>query len=93
MVQVFEELARRDTSFLERFAARPKHGKKRRFIARAQMELYPDRPDLGEAHSHQLSSGWWIGTNYSRENIEKIVKMACEVAGLTYGKDLVVKLE
>lgn len=93
MVQVFEELARRDTSFLERFAARPKHGKKRRFIARTQMELYPDRPDLGEAHSHQLSSGWWIGTNYSRENIEKIVKMACEVAGMKYGKDLVIKLE
>ena len=93
MVQLFEELARRDSTFLERFAARPKHGKKRRFIARSQMELYPDRPDLGEAHSYRLSSGWWIGTNYSRENIEKIVKMACEVAGLRYGTDVVIKLE
>jgi predicted type IV restriction endonuclease len=93
MIQIFEELARRDSTFLERFAARPKHGKKRRFIARSQMELYPDRPDLGEAHSYRLSSGWWIGTNYSRENIEKIVKMACEVAGLRYGTDVVIKLE
>ena len=93
MVQLFEELARKDSTFLERFAARPKHGKKRRFIARSQVELYPDRPDLGKAHSHKLSSGWWIGTNYSRENIEKIVKMACEVAGLMYGADVVIKLE
>jgi predicted type IV restriction endonuclease len=93
MVQLFEELARKDSTFLERFAARPKHGKKRRFIARSQVELYPNRPDLGEAHSHKLSSGWWIGTNYSRENIEKIVKMACEVAGLKYGADVVIKLE
>lgn len=93
MVQLFEELARKDPTFLERFAARPKHGKKRRFIARSQAELYPDRPDLGESHSHRLSSGWWIGTNYSRENIEKIIRMACEVAGLTYRTDVLIKLE
>ena len=93
MVQLFEELARKDSTFLERFAARPKHGKKRRFIARSQAELYPDRPDLGEAHSYRLSNGWWIGTNYSRENIERIIRMACEVAALTYGTDVVIKLE
>jgi hypothetical protein len=93
MVKLFEELARKDSTFLERFAARPKHGKKRRFIARSQVELYPDRPDLGEAHSHQLSNGWWIGTNYSRENIEKIIRMACEVAGIDYGTDVKIKLE
>lgn len=93
MVQLIEELAQKDSTFLERFAARPKHGKKRRFIARSQVELYPNRPDLGEAHSYQFSSGWWIGTNYSRENIEKIVRMACEVAGLNFGTDVIIKLE
>jgi hypothetical protein len=93
MVQIFEELARKDSKFLERFAARPKHGKKRRFIARSQVELYPGRPDLGEEHSYKLSSGWWIGTNYNRESIGKIVRMACEVAGLNYGTDLIIKLE
>lgn len=93
MMKLFEELAKRDVTFLERFAARPKHGRKRRFIARTKAELYPDRPDLGESHSHQLSKGWWIGTNYSRENIEKIVRMACEVAGLNYGTDVTIKLK
>ena len=93
MIKLFEELARRDPSFLERFVARPKHGNKRRFVAPAQIELYPGRLDLGEKHSHKLSNGWWIGTNYSKENIEKIVRMACEVAGLIFGTDVIIKLE
>lgn len=93
MIKIFEELASRDSSFLERFASRPKHGKKRRFVARSKSELYPDRPDLAESDSHQLSSGWWIGTNYSRKNIEDIIKMGCEVAGLNYGTDLIVKFD
>lgn len=93
MIKIFEELARRDTSFLERFASRPKHGKKRRFLARSKAELYPDRPDLGDSHSHQLSEGWWLGTNYSKKNIEDIIKMACEVGGLNYGSDLIVKFD
>lgn len=93
MSKIFEELSKRDSSFLERFAARPKHGKKRRFVARSKDELYPDRPDLAESNSYQLSGGWWIGTNYSRKNIEDIIKMGCEVAGLNYGTDLVVKFD
>lgn len=93
MVQLFEVLARQDSTFLERFASRPKHGKKRRFVARSPAELYPDRPDLGEEHSRRLSGGWWIGVNYSRENIEKIIIMACEVAGLDFGTDVIIKLE
>lgn len=93
MIKIFEELASRDSSFLERFASRPKHGKKRRYVARSKSELYPDRPDLAESDSHQLSGGWWLGTNYSKKNIENIVKMSCEVAGLNYGTDLVVKFD
>jgi hypothetical protein len=93
MIKVFEVLAKEDASFLERFASRPKHGKKRRFVARTKLELYPDRSDLSESHSYQIVPGWWVGTNYSRESIEKIIKMACEVAGLKYGTDLLIKLE
>ncbi len=93
MIKIFEELASRDSSFLERFASRPKHGKKRRFVARSKSELYPDRPDLADLHSHQLASGWWIGTNYSKKNIEDIIKMGCEVAGLNYGTDLILKFD
>lgn len=64
VIGVFEELAVRDSTFLERFAAVAKHGKKRRYLARRREELYPDRPDLSR-YAKQLPGGWWIGTNFA----------------------------
>jgi hypothetical protein len=88
---VLERLSETGTHFLERFAAVPKHGRNRRYLARAKEDLYPGRPDLAQ-YSHQLKSGWWVGTNYSRASIKKILEMACEVAGLRFGTDLVAEL-
>lgn len=93
LVKVLEELSSRDPTFAERMAARPKHGRKRRYIARTPEELYPDRPDLARDYSHQLSNGWWVGVNYGARQIKnRILAMAAEVAGLQYGRDLVVHL-
>jgi hypothetical protein len=78
MVKVFQLLANNDQGFLERFASR-KHGRKRRYIARDKMELYPGRPDLSEEHSVEIVPGWWMGTNYSRSNIQQILDLALEV--------------
>ncbi len=79
MLKVFALLADDDPQFLERFAAR-KHGKKRRYLARNRSELYPDRPDLVEIAAVELKPGWWMGTNYSRRDIQKIIDLAKEVA-------------
>lgn len=92
LVNVFETLTKRDTTFLERFASLPKHGRKRRYLARNPEDLYPGRPDLARDHSTQLSSGWWLGTNYSRKAIVRIVKMACDVAHLEFGEELQVNV-
>jgi hypothetical protein len=89
---VFEALAKRDAGILERFAALPKHGRTRRYLARNSNDLYPDRPDLVRDHSMQLTSGWWLSTNHSRATIERIIEMACDVAHLKYGKDLQANL-
>ena len=83
--------AKGDPKFLERFAAR-KHGRKRRYIARSRNELYPGRPDLARDHAVELARGWWMGTNYSREYIKKMARLACEVADVEFGKDLIVSL-
>lgn len=80
MTKVFQLLANEDKGFLDRFASR-KHGKKRRYIARDKRELYPDRPDLVDQHSIEVVPGWWLGTNYSRLNIQDIIELALEVAG------------
>lgn len=90
MQEVLRLFAKRDRTFLDRFAAR-KHGKKRRFVARDRTELYPGSPDLTE-HSVELIPGWWMGTNYSKRSITEIIQLACEVAGLRFGEDLQMNL-
>ncbi|MAT97340.1 MAG: hypothetical protein CL608_09380 [Anaerolineaceae bacterium] len=79
MTQLLQLLADEDDTFLERFASR-KHGKKRRYIARVREDLYPGRPDLADEHSVEVVPGWWLGTNYSRSNIQQIIDLALEVA-------------
>jgi hypothetical protein len=90
MIKVLEEFQRRDPSFLDRFAALPKHGRRRRYISRDKMELYPGRADLCEDYSEQHFGGWWVGTNYSRSTIANIIEMACEVVGLKFHQDVVL---
>ena len=92
MIAIFENFADGDTTFLERFAALPKHGRTRRFLARSPDELYPGRPDLARDHSAQLKSGWWLGTNVSRAAITRIIEMACEVAHVSFGQALTINL-
>ena len=91
LIQVLGAFADRDPSFLERFAALPKHGRKRRHLARTKEELYPGSPQLAD-NAYEVRSGWWVDTHASRAGIETRIKMACEVAGVNFGKDLVVNL-
>ena len=92
LIAVFEALAKRDSTFLERFAARPKHGRTRRYLARSPDELYPGRPDLAREHSFKLQSGWHVGTNVSHAQIERIIEMACEVSRVRFGKELILNV-
>jgi predicted type IV restriction endonuclease len=91
LIQVFREFAERDPGFLERFAALPKHGRKRRYLARTREELYPGSPHLVD-NAYEVQPGWWIDTHASRAGIETRIKMASEVAGVRYGKDVLVNL-
>jgi hypothetical protein len=93
MIRLFSELADRDSTFLERFAALPRHGRSRRFVARTREELYPGREDLAQVHSYELRPGWWIGTNYGVAQMNGIIRKACEVAGLRFGTDVRVRLD
>lgn len=93
LVKAIEALAASDSAFLERFASLPKHGRSRRYISRNRQELYPERPDLAEEFSYQLPDGYWLGINVSHKAVERILSMACDVAGLRYGVDLRVNLE
>ena len=90
MVIVLRELAKADAGFLERCSQHPAaQGRKRRYIARTAEELYPDRPDLRE-HQEALPGGWLVATNLNNVLKKTIIRLASEVAGLEFGKDVVV---
>ncbi len=91
LVSLLEKLTEHDPSFPERFARLPTHGRTRRYLARDREALYPGRPDLARDCSRRLESGWWVGTNFSRAGIRRIIGMACDVAGIRYD-DLHVEL-
>jgi hypothetical protein len=92
VTKVFQLFANEDRGFLERFAAR-KHGKKRRYLARNRNELYPGRPDLSAEHAIEIADGWWMGTNYSRRDLQKMINLAREVAGPSLGSQANAKVE
>ncbi|MDN5882137.1 MAG: hypothetical protein L0H37_07180 [Nitrosospira sp.] len=92
MVKVFRLLAEVDADFLERFASR-KHGRKRRYLAREKSELYPGRPDLCAECSVEVVPGWWLGTNYSRNNIQDILDLALEVAPASFQSKIRVSVK
>jgi predicted type IV restriction endonuclease len=90
MVTVLRELAKGDPTFLERCSQHPDaQGRKRRYIARTPEELYPDREDLREMRE-ALPGGWLVATNLNNILKRTIIKLAAEVAGLTFGKDVIV---
>lgn len=90
--QVFDLFIKRDATFAERFAGLPKHGRTRRYLSRDADELYRARPDLVSECSIKLDSGWWMSTNHSKQTIGQIIAMACDVAQVAYGRDLVASL-
>lgn len=90
--QVFEIFIKRDPTFGERFAGLPKHGRTRRYLALDANDLYRDRPDLVSECSVKLGSGWWMSTNHSKQTLGQIIAMACDVAQVAYGRDLVPQL-
>jgi hypothetical protein len=94
MINIFKDFAKEDNTFLEKFASKPEHSKKRRFLSKNKYDLYPGRSDLAThpSNSVEFLPGWWLGLNYSKTSIEKIIMMACEVKGVKYGSELTVSL-
>lgn len=93
LISTLMKLAEHDPNFLERFAALPRHGKKRRYLAHSPSDLYPGRPDLAQEYSYEIQPGWHVGTNYSRKTVEKIIEKACQSSQFQFGKDLVVHFD
>ena len=64
-------------------------GRTRNHIARCNSEVYPGRPDLAR-YVKEISPGWFIGSNIANREKKKILRAACEVMGLAFGRDFKV---
>ena len=67
--------------------AKAVRGSSRNHIAQTVEEIYPARPDLAKAE--EFFPGWLVGLNIANREKLTIVRAACEVFGLTYGKDVI----
>ena len=83
-----------DADFLPRLSKRATRA--RRLVARNPEDLYVKNPTLREKHATPLrvnGEPWWVDTNLSRSACEKRIETMCEVAGLQFGKDLVLEFD
>ncbi len=76
-----------DPEFLDRLTT--KATRSRRIVARHKRDLYLRSPELALDFAELLCKGWWVDTNLSRLQCEKRLEVACQVAGIEYGHDLV----
>lgn len=90
MILVLRELALTDPTLLERCSQHPHaQGSKRRYIARTAEELYPDREDLRDMRA-ELPGGWLVATNLNNVLKKSIIRLAAELAGLKFGRDITI---
>ena len=64
-------------------------GRTRPVVAHTPADLYPGRSDLRK-YARRLPNGWWVGTNYSSNDVKRIFRIICRVTGLNYGEDLLL---
>lgn len=82
LVGVLQFLDNYSSGTLERLSRMPRG--KRRMVARRRIDLYPGRPDLSDM-ARRVNAHWYVGTNYSRSDVQDILVYAGVAAGLTSG--------
>jgi hypothetical protein len=88
MINILRDLAQYDDNFFPKLAAKVR-GRTRNHIARSRSD--PGRPDLAR-YVKEIGSGWFIGCNIANREKEKILRAACEVMGIAFGRDLKIDL-
>ena len=63
----------------------------RRLVAREPKDLYLKKPELTAKFAAPLCGDWWADTNLSRQQCKQRLTLACDVAQITFGQDLVME--
>lgn len=64
-------------------------GRSRHYVGRTPQEVYPMKPGLWK-HTEFFAPGWLVGTNESDVKKRELLKLACQVMGLRFGRDVQV---
>ncbi len=90
LIDILRTLARRNPAFLEA-VSKVVRARTRNHIARSRGEVYPRKPELVE-YTVELEPGWWLGTNIANRDKMRIIRKACEVERLAFGRDVAIAL-
>lgn len=63
-------------------------GSSRYYVAQTRDGIHIDRPDLNRRFTIEFRPGWFVGTNYSRVDTDRILNAICRLCRLTAGKDI-----
>jgi len=85
LAEILKEFHRTSPEFMPRFATETE-GRTRRLVAQNREQLY-DKPHLIK-RAIDLKNGWWLGSHLSRLSSLKNIKIACRIAGVTFGSQL-----
>ena len=92
LVYALTTLSELDDTFLHELSGRG--GRTRPHVTRSRDGLHPGRSDLNRKHARELwpGAGWWVSTNSSKDDVTRILRAACDVAGLVFGRDVVFSI-
>jgi hypothetical protein len=94
MLSLLREFAQADPSFCGRcYQDEDNRGRSRIYITQNRYEIYRKDQAFCEKHSVELIPGWFIATNLSDDAMNRIIRMACRIAGATIGVDVSYSLD
>ena len=90
---VFQKLQEEDPNFLQRFYEHSRNQRggrgSRRYLGRNQRELFGDNVKYSRSYA-KIGGGWVVSADYIWSKKEEICQLAAEVAGLEFGRDIIV---
>lgn len=91
LAAIFTVFAKNDPKFCEQFGVRHR-GRKLVYVARSREELFPRHPHLAKSAARELPGGYFLGTHMGSPRKVELIRWACEVAGVRFGRDITVEL-
>ena len=86
LIKVLNVFQYRFPDFMEKFASCTRTNR-RQLVARRPEDLYSSE-HLVRKYSKPLGNGWWLGSNNNADYMRDKIRTACEVAGVSFGRQL-----